>query len=198
MAADGRTCQDIDECVIRTANCHGADDICINTRGGYKCQAVSCPKGFVKAPVVGNRNNNVKCQRKTFLCPQGDVECLYAPLSYSTNFISFPSRIRIPADLFTMRGPLSPYRRLVFDLKLISAADPRTGAQRVTRSHFNINQLRDNEAVIQLTEEVEGPQDIELQLDMNIYSREFQQNNEEVFFGTAVARIYIYVTRDDW
>jgi fibulin 1/2 len=97
-----------------------------------------------------------------------------------------------------MRGPLSPYRRLAFDLKLIRAADPHTGMQRVTRAHFNINQLRDNEAVIQLLQEVEGPQDIELQLDMNIYSREFQQNDEEVFFGTAVARIFIYVTQDDW
>jgi hypothetical protein len=85
--------------------------------------------------------SNMKCQRKTFVCPQGDADCLYAPLSYSTNFITFPSKIRIPADLFTMRGPLSPYRRLVFDLKLIKAADPRTGQQRVSRSKFNINQV---------------------------------------------------------
>jgi hypothetical protein len=97
-----------------------------------------------------------------------------------------------------MRGPLSPYRRLVFDLKLISAEDPQTGQQRVNRSHFNVNQLRDNEAVIQLLNEIEGPQDIELQLDMNIYSREFRQNEEEVFFGTAVAKIFIFVTGEDW
>jgi hypothetical protein len=58
--------------------------------------------------------------------------------------------------------------------------------------------LRDNEAVIQLLEEIEGPQDIELQLDMNIYSREFRQNNEETFFGTAVAKIFIFVTGEDW
>lgn len=85
--------------------------------------------------------SNVKCQRKTFLCPQGDAECLYAPLSYSTNFITFPSKIRIPADLFTMRGPLSPYRRLTFDLKLINAEDPRNGQQRVGRAHFTVNQV---------------------------------------------------------
>jgi len=52
--------------------------------------------------------------------------------------------------------------------------------------------------VVQLLQEVEGPQDIELQLDMNIYSKEFRQNDEEVFFGTAVARIFIYVTKDEW
>lgn len=59
-------------------------------------------------------------------------------------------------------------------------------------------QARDNEAMIQLLREVPGPQDIELQLDMNIYSKEFGSNNEEIFFGTAVARIFIYVTREDW
>lgn len=58
--------------------------------------------------------------------------------------------------------------------------------------------MRDNEAVIQLLLPVEGPQDVELQLDMNIFSREFRQNDEEVFFGTAVAKIYVYITGDDW
>ena len=52
--------------------------------------------------------------------------------------------------------------------------------------------------MIQLLTEIDGPQDIELQLDMNIYSREFRQNDEEVFFGTAVARIFIFVTGEDW
>jgi len=47
---------DVDECYLRTANCNGADDVCINTRGGYKCQSVTCPRGFVKSPVVGNRS----------------------------------------------------------------------------------------------------------------------------------------------
>lgn len=85
--------------------------------------------------------SNVKCQRKTFVCPQGDVDCLYAPLSYSTNFITFPTRIRTPADLFTMRGPLSPYRRLVFDLKMIKAEDPASGEARVNRAFFAVRQV---------------------------------------------------------
>lgn len=50
-------CQtDIDECALRTASCYGTDDVCINTRGGYKCQTVTCPKGFVKSTVSGSRN----------------------------------------------------------------------------------------------------------------------------------------------
>lgn len=100
-----------------------------------------CPCCYENINVVFVDFSNVKCQRKTFICPQGDAECLYAPLSYSTNFITFPTRIRTPADLFTMRGPLSPYRRLAFDLKLISAKDPRTGEARVNRAYFAVRQV---------------------------------------------------------
>ncbi|KAK2151436.1 hypothetical protein LSH36_363g02040 [Paralvinella palmiformis] len=202
MMSDSRTCQDIDECAMRLANCNGPDEICINTRGGHKCQRVTCPKGFVRSsgPNGGRAggNNNVKCQRQTFVCAQGDVDCLYAPLSYTTNFITFPSRIRVPADLFTMRGPPSRYRRMEFDLKLVAARDPYTGETRASRSFFKLNKLRDNEAVVQLLRQVEGPQDVELQLDMNIYSKEFRENSEEIFFGTAVAKIFVYITKEPW
>ena len=132
------------------------------------------------------------------MCPQGDQECLYAPLSYSVNFITFPSNIRVPADLFTMRGPLSRFRRLEFDLKLNEAKGPNTGVSRVGADFFKVKEVGPNEAVVQLLREIEGPQDIELQLNMNIYSKEFQEtrpSKEEIFFGTAVAKIKIYVTK---
>lgn len=57
-------------------------------------------------------------------------------------------------------------------------------------------QVRPNEAVVKLIHEVGGPQDIELQLNMNVYSRELQ--SKEIFFGTAVARLFIYITEDSW
>lgn len=200
MIGDGRTCQDVDECTQGIANCNGENDICVNTRGGYKCETVICPSGFVKAPAIGTRNNNVKCQRTTFVCPQGDVECLYAPLSFSVNFITFPNEIRVPADLFTMRGPLSPYRRLDFELELKSARDPVTGTTNVNREFFHLKEVAPNEVVVQLLRQVPDTQDIELQLNMKIYSTEFSQQHagQEIYFGTAVAKILIFVTGSDW
>ncbi len=96
-----------------------------------------------------------------------------------------------------MRGPLSRFRRLEFDLKLNDARDPNSGETRVGSDFFRVKEVGPNEAVVQLLREIEGPQDIELQLNMNIYSKEFQEtspNKEEIFFGTAVAKIKIYVT----
>ncbi len=78
------------------------------------------------------------------------------------------------------------------------ARDPYTGESRTSGGFFRLSHLHDNEAVVQLLREIEGPQDIELQLDMNIYSKEFGNEAEEIFFGTAVAKIYIYVTKNAW
>lgn len=50
---------DVDECVTRTADCTGPDDICINTRGSYKCETVTCPKGFVRAASANNKHKSV-------------------------------------------------------------------------------------------------------------------------------------------
>ena len=91
-----------------------------------------------------------------------------------------------------------PYRRSVFDLKIVKSADPFTGENRVSQANFNLRRVGPNEAVVELAETVKGPQDIELQLDMSIYSSEFASEKEEVFLGTVVAKISIYITKDAW
>jgi len=57
-------------------------------------------------------------------------------------------------------------------------------------------QIRSNEAIVKLVRDVGGPLDVELQLNMHVYSREF--GSDEIFYGTAVARIFIYFTDDPW
>ena len=47
----GRQCQDIDECRIGTHNCRN-DDVCVNTRGGFRCYYTHCPEGYEK---LGNK-----------------------------------------------------------------------------------------------------------------------------------------------
>ena len=41
---------DVDECDEDTAQarCPGTDDVCFNTRGGFRCVAIKCPTGFVR------------------------------------------------------------------------------------------------------------------------------------------------------
>jgi len=51
---------------------------------------------------------------------------------------------------------------------------------------------------VELVQEIRGPLDIELQLDMSVYSSEFASDKEEVFLGTVVAKINVYITTDPW
>ena len=62
---------DVDECLMRTANCDGDDDVCINTRGGHKCQTVTCPRGFIKSPVIGNRSKSAPPRLPSYLLTKG-------------------------------------------------------------------------------------------------------------------------------
>ena len=148
--------------------------------------SIVCPEGYETSS--GSRN---RCQRSSLICARDDQACLTAPLSYSHNFLSFPSKIRIPADLFTMRGPFSAIQRLQFDLRLLSAKDPLTGDSRVTRDFFYLKHFRDNEAVVSLLRQIDGPQDVELELEMKIFT-----NGR--YSGTAVAKIFLYVTKNEF
>ena len=42
---DGRHCKDIDECETESV-CTGGDEYCLNVRGSYRCQVITCPKGY--------------------------------------------------------------------------------------------------------------------------------------------------------
>lgn len=90
-------------------------------------------------------------------------------------------------DLFSMRGPLWPTASVQFALELDEArAGP--GINPVTRNYFTLRRSAHNQAVLALARSIPGPQDIELQLNMEMF-----QNG--VFSGVAVVKIYIYVTR---
>lgn len=45
----GRSCDDVNECLSHP--CHDAD-VCLNTRGGYKCRSIRCPEGYVRDPQI--------------------------------------------------------------------------------------------------------------------------------------------------
>lgn len=185
----GRSCQDIDECAEGTYRCTAPESICFNTRGSYKCPQVTCPPGFVRTP-MGSRRNSVRCKRTSFTCQRGDVECLTAPISLSYNFLSFPSNIKIPTDLFAMSGPLTSQKQFAWDLKVIDARPLKSGVMAVNRGYFDLKVENSAQAVVSLNYRIQGPQDVELELTMQITDLRSR------YTGTAVSKIFLYVTGD--
>ncbi|XP_021357411.1 fibulin-1-like isoform X3 [Mizuhopecten yessoensis] len=182
----GQSCRDIDECQ-RPGIC-GRDNMCFNTKGSYKCPHVVCPSGFVKT-MLGPRRNSVRCKRVEFkTCDQNDEECLNTPLSLSYNFLSFPANVKVPADLFAMSGPQSVDKSFTWELEVVDVRPLRAGINPVNRGYFALTE-NNNEAVVTLSYGVQGPQDIQLELTMNMRDR-----RTNVSLGNAISKIYLYIT----
>ncbi|XP_077299584.1 uncharacterized protein LOC143920546 [Arctopsyche grandis] len=185
LGNDQRNCIDVDECETGELVC-GAEEVCQNVRGGARCNSISCPSGYARDP--GSKH---RCRKIYRTCRVGDMSCLQQPDTYSYNFITFVSKLYIPAgpnpqvDLFTMKGPNWPGARLDFQLNLIDVRSP-PGVEPATLSCFNLNQSA-HQALISLGKQLLGPQDIHLELAMKLYS-------DGNFEGTAVAKVFIYIS----
>ncbi|XP_032679008.1 fibrillin-1-like isoform X2 [Odontomachus brunneus] len=185
LGSDQRTCQDIDECATGQV-CRDPDETCHNTRGSYRCNKINCPAGYHRD---GSKKN--RCVRSLRSCPWGDLACIRSPLHYSYNFITFVSMLPIPntgqLELFTMRGNHHPDSTVQFTMAMIDVrAVP--GVARATESCFNLRKPSPSQAVLVLTRSIPGPQEIELDLSMEIY-------HDSKFVGSAVAKIIIFVSQ---
>lgn len=186
LKRDGRSCEDIDECADNTAYCMASqpDGICVNTRGSYKCPVVRCPEGFAKTTVTG-KQHSVRCKRMDTDCP----ECRRGLLSRSYNFLTFPDNVIVPASLFSMAGATDTDKTYSWRLHLLSARPMLAGVLPAGMHDFKLEESLD-QAVVSLVSRVDGPQDVELRLDMNISS--FYSG----FEGVAESRIFLYISDD--
>ncbi|XP_033310494.1 fibrillin-1-like isoform X1 [Bombus bifarius] len=184
LGLNGRTCEDIDECQAGPV-CRGADEICHNTRGGYRCNKINCPVGYHRDHERKNR-----CV-KSWPCHINDSPCLRQPSHYSYNFITLVSMLPIapnrPEELFKMKGYHLPSSTIQFSMAFLEARAP-PGVQRATESCFALRRPAPTQVVLVMTRTIQGPQEIELDLSMEVY-------HNTIFAGSAVAKIIIFVSQ---
>ncbi|XP_026730463.1 fibrillin-1 [Trichoplusia ni] len=188
LSEDKRSCIDIDECETGEAQCASssesrtASDVCVNTRGSYRCQRVACPPGY-------QLENKHRCNKVERVCQAGDWKCAQQPTTISYNFITFVSNLYIPDSklkLFTMRGPVWPFAKMRFVLRIVDVNAPPNIKRKADISDFLLTQ-NNNEGLTSLVRPLEGPQSIELEMSMELYTH-------EQFGGTAIAKLFIYVS----
>ncbi|XP_015191223.1 PREDICTED: fibrillin-2-like [Polistes dominula] len=188
LGSDGRTCQDIDECSTGQG-CSDPNDTCQNIRGGFKCNKIHCPSGYVKDHERRNR-----CVRASRFCKHNDYTCFRMPSYYSFNYITFVSMFPIPdsgsIELFTMRGTYQPGSNVQFTMAFVDVRAP-PGITRATESCFALRRPLINQSVLVMTQSIQGPQEIELDLSMEIY-------HNSIFVGSAVAKLFIYVSQYEY
>lgn len=89
-----------------------------------------------------------------------------------------------------MRGTHLPGSTIEFSMDLVNVAAP-PGVTRATESCFAMRRPSPSQAVLVLTRALEGPQEIELDLSMEIY-------HSTGFAGSAVAKLFIVVSQYDF
>ncbi|KAM3959907.1 LOW QUALITY PROTEIN: uncharacterized protein ACR2FA_006049 [Aphomia sociella] len=189
LADDKRSCIDIDECENGEAPCSktgiygGTSHVCQNTRG-YRCHRIVCPPGYW----LESKN---RCSRVEKVCPPNDWNCVHQPITYSYNYITFVSNLYIPAskvDLFTMRGPTKLLdAKTRFELRLVEVNAPPTVKDKADINAFLLVHQSQHQVAVSLVRPLIGPQSIELELSMELYSR-------ERFEGIAVAKLFVHVS----
>ena len=116
------------------------------------------------------------------------------PISLSYNFITLVSNLRIaivnPNDLginlFTMQSAryYTLTTKFTLDLKNVRAG---RDVEKARRDFFRLKQPEPHRAIVALVKPIEGPQDIELELRMDMYQK-------GKYYASAVANIFIFVT----
>ncbi|KAL7022702.1 hypothetical protein ACKWTF_012350 [Chironomus riparius] len=183
IGTDSRSCEDIDECKETPGICRSVDEICTNLRGSHRCIPIQCPYGYMRDPDRTNR-----CKRISMLCDHDDYECFRKPTSYSYNFISMVPNMTVPVagtGLFNLQTTVWS-QNLEFDLKIDSIYSP-PGVQRVTDHYFSLRKVPQGVTLL-LLRPLDGPQDIELELTMNVFTQDRTPS------GSSVAKIFILVS----
>ncbi|MXQ87588.1 hypothetical protein E5288_WYG017782 [Bos mutus] len=103
LMLNGKTCQDIDECLEQNVRC-GPNRMCFNMRGSYRCIETPCPPDYQRDPVSGFCLKN---------CPPNDLECALSPYALEYKLVSLPFGIAANQDLirlvaYTQDGVMHP------------------------------------------------------------------------------------------
>ncbi|NXB77102.1 HMCN1 protein, partial [Donacobius atricapilla] len=92
LMPNGKTCQDIDECLEENINC-GSNQMCFNMRGSYQCIDTPCPPNYEREPHSGF------CLKS---CPANDLECDLSTYALEYKLLSLPFGIAAGQDLIRL------------------------------------------------------------------------------------------------
>ncbi|XP_051698638.1 fibulin-7 isoform X3 [Oryctolagus cuniculus] len=179
ILADGKSCEDVDECAGPQSMCPQGTT-CINTGGGFQCVSPECPEGSGNVSYV--KTSPFQCERNP--CPMDSRPCRHMPKTISFHYLSLPSNLRTPITLFRMATASAPGRPGPNSLRFgIGGGN--------SRGHFVMQRSDRQTGELILVQTLEGPQTLEVDVDMSEYQdRSFQANH--------VSKVTIFVSPYDF
>lgn len=179
LLPDGRSCEDVDECLTQQQNC-SRGTTCINTGGGFQCVSPECPRSHGNISYV--KTSPFQCERNP--CPMESRSCHLAPKTVSFHYLSLPSNLQTPATLFRMATAAAPGRPGPDSLRFGIVGGNSRGMFVMQRSDRQTGELI-------LVQGLRGPQDISVDVDMSEYS-------ERTFQAKHVAKVHVLVSAYDF
>ncbi|XP_040479627.1 fibulin-7 [Ursus maritimus] len=177
--ADGKSCEDVDECVSPQLVCPQGT-MCINTGGGFQCVSPECPEGSGNVSYV--KTSPFQCERNP--CPMDSRPCRHLPKTISFHYLSLPSNLKTPITLFRMATASAPGRPGPNSLRFGIVGGN-------SRGHFVMQRSDRQTGELILVQTLEGPQTLEVDVDMSEYlDRSFQANH--------VSKVTIFVSPYDF
>ncbi|XP_039728544.1 fibulin-7 isoform X2 [Pteropus medius] len=172
-------CQDVDECVSPQHLCPRGT-LCVNTGGSFQCVSPECPKGSGNVSYV--KTSPFQCERSP--CPMDSGPCRHLPKTISFHFLSLPSNLTTPITLFRMATASAPGRPGPNSLRFGIVGGN-------SRGHFVMQRADRQTGELILVQTLEGPQTLEVDVDMSEYlDRSFQANH--------VSQVTIFVSPYDF
>ncbi|XP_043943170.1 fibulin-1-like [Protopterus annectens] len=165
LAPNGRSCQDIDECVTATHNCSGTET-CFNIQGSFRCLAFECPKNYQKS-------GDTRCDR---LPCNENTECQSLPLRITYYYLTFPTNIQVPSNIFRM-GPSNSIPGDTIALSITSGNE---------EGYFSAQTLNNYTGVVTAQQQFSEPKDFILTIEMKL-----------IRYGivtTFESELYVFVT----
>ncbi|XP_047452656.1 fibulin-7-like [Mugil cephalus] len=170
LALDGRSCTDIDECETQMHNCT-ADQMCVNTFGGFQCVTVECPH-MKNATYI--KTSSIRCERNP--CMLGDKACTQAPNSISFHYLAVVSNMSAPRVLFRVSAA-----RVLGDTLRFGLAGGRG------RGHFSVQRSGRQTGTLLLVEPIQGPATLEAEVEMSELQR-------HTLLGRYLTKVTLFVS----
>ncbi|KAM4867105.1 fibulin-7 [Thomomys bottae] len=178
IMADGKSCEDVDECVSPQL-CPEATT-CININGGFQCVSPECPGGSGNVSYV--KTSPFQCERNP--CPMDSRACHHMPKTISFHYLALPSNLKTPIALFRMATVSAPGRVRPTNLRFGIVGGNSRGQFVMQRSDRQTVELI-------LIQPLQGPQTLEVDVDMMEY-------HERAFLAKHVSKVTIFVSAYDF
>ncbi|MGH0153559.1 UNVERIFIED_CONTAM: hypothetical protein FKN15_031736 [Acipenser sinensis] len=179
LLGDGRSCEDIDECLALQHNCTRGTT-CINTGEGFQCVNPECPKAHGNVSYV--KTSPFQCERNP--CPMDSRSCHLAPKTVSFHYLSLPSNLKTPLTLFRMATAAAPGRPGPDSLRFGIVGGNSKG-------HFVMQRSDRQTGELILVQSLRGPQSIEVDMDMSEYL-------DRMFQAKHVSKVTVFVSPNEF